>query len=232
MMSRVLVIAPHPDDEVFGVGGTILRHVATGDEVHAAVVTVASPPLFDESIVPVVREEARRAWDILGVSGSRFLEVPAALPERTPNHVLNQKIAAVIQDLRPHTLYLPFPGDLHVDHQRVFLAGLVGARPLPGCAVRRILCFETLSETNWNAPFLSPMFQPNVFVDISNFLEAKIRAASCYETQVKPFPNERSLEALRALAIHRGSTVGVPAAEAFVLVREVVVGDKCGEDRP
>ncbi len=231
-MSRVLVVAPHPDDEVFGVGGTIAHHVARGDEVHVAVVTVAHPPLFEDSIVPVVREEARQAWAILGVASSRFLDVPAALPEMTPNHVLNHKIAAVVQDLRPQTLYLPFPGDLHVDHQRVFLAGLVAARPAPGCAVRRVLCYETLSETNWNAPFLSQMFQPNVFVEISNFLEAKIRAASCYKTQVKPFPNERSLEALRALAIHRGATVGVPAAEAFVLVREVVVSDRCEEERP
>lgn len=221
-MARVVVLAPHPDDDVFGVGGSMCRHAAGGDEVSVVVVTVGRPPLFDEAAVKKVREEARKAWNILGVSGARFLDVPAALPEETPNHVLNRKVAEVLEELRPDILYLPFPGDLHIDHQRIFVAGLVAARPFPGSTLRRVVCYETLSETNWNAPFLLPGFQPNVFVDITEYLDKKLEAAACYESQLKAFPHERSVEALRALALHRGAMVGVGAAEGFVLVREII----------
>ena len=116
---------------------------------------------------------------------------------------------------------MPHPGDIHRDHQEVFAAALVAARPNGPRHPARILAYETLSETNWNAPYLSPAFQPQVFVDVTTTLEAKIEAMGRYASQLRPFPNERSLEAIRALAALRGAAVHRHAAEAFVEIRAV-----------
>ena len=116
---------------------------------------------------------------------------------------------------------MPFPGDIHRDHQLVFEAAMVAARPAGPVYPLRILAYETLSETNWNAPFLTPAFTPNVFIDIAETLETKLAAFAAFASQVRAFPAERSVEALSALARLRGATVHRAAAEAFVLVREV-----------
>jgi N-acetylglucosamine malate deacetylase 1 len=85
-----------------------------------------------------------------------------------------------------------------------------------------VLCYETLSETNWHAPLMAPSFVPNVFVDISAQLERKLDPMRLYGSQQREFPHERSLAAIGALAMFRGSTVHRPAAEAFMLVRQVI----------
>ncbi len=116
---------------------------------------------------------------------------------------------------------MPFVGDLHFDHQLVFEAALVAARPRGADYPCRILAYETVSETNWSAPTLSPAFHPNVFVDITDHIETKLNAFACFQSQCRMPPDERSIEALRALATVRGATVSRHAAEAYMLVREV-----------
>lgn len=220
---RVLVIAPHPDDEILGVGGVIACLSRAGHEVHVTIVTSGQPPLFDEESVRQVRREARRAHELLGVQGTRFLEdLPAAGLDTVPGHVLNAAIGRTLDETRPEVLFIPFAGDVHRDHQLVFTSALVAARPnLSGCP-RAIYAYETLSETNWYAPPITPGFMPNTFIDISEVLEVKLAAFEAYESQVRSFPHERSSEALEALAKVRGATVGVRAAEAFVLVRQLM----------
>lgn len=123
--------------------------------------------------------------------------------------------------LSPDLLLAPHPGDIHLDHQLTFLSSLVASRPHQSSYPATIAVYETLSETNWNAPYLTPPFIPNVFVDITDTLEAKLAAFQLFASQVHPAPHERSVEALRALATLRGATVHRPAAEGFVLVRSV-----------
>ena len=118
-------------------------------------------------------------------------------------------------------LYLPHRGDLHADHQAVYLAGLVAARPINGCSVKKLLCYETLSETEWSPPHGDAVFIPTVFVDISEYLETKIEALSCITSQLRDPPHPRSLDIVRALARFRGSMAGLMAAEAFSLVRGI-----------
>lgn len=219
---RVLVIAPHPDDEVLGAGGTIARLSDAGAEVVVGVVSRGGPPLFDPTAVEQVRGEAQAAHAHLGVARTAFLSQPAARLDEVPHHRLNQAIADLLREVSPDTLLLPFVGDIHLDHQLTFLSGMVAARPHRASFPSRILCYETLSETNWNAPLLSPTFAPNVFVDIAAQLERKLEAMSLYGSQQRDFPHERSLATIRALAMLRGSTVHRPAAEAFMLVRQVV----------
>lgn len=220
-MSRVLVLAPHPDDEVLGVGGTIAKLVAGGEEVVVAIVTRAGPPVFTEDVARTGRREAAAAHAVLGVKESRFLDFPAAGLDTVAHRDLNAGLLELFADVRPEVVFVPFEGDLHRDHREVFASALVCARPGGDVTPRAVYAYETLSETNWNAPYLTPGFAPNVFVDIGPHLETKLEAMARYESQLRAFPHERSLEAVRALATLRGATVAAEAAEAFVLVREI-----------
>ncbi len=220
-IKRALVIAPHPDDEVLGCGGTIARLTDAGCHVEVAVATRGQPPRFSQEQVDQVLDEARKAHDVLGVTHTHFLNFPAAALDQVPRAELNAGIADVVTSCRPDTLFIPFVADLHFDHGLIFEAAMVAARPLGDAYPRRILAYETVSETNWAAPYLSPPFHPNVFVDIADHLERKIEAFGCFASQVRAFPNERSFETLRALAQVRGSCVSRRAAEAFVSIREV-----------
>lgn len=222
MNKKILVIAPHPDDEVLGVGGTIARYAAEGAEVYVAIATRGYPPEFQEEIHQTVRQETLAAHKFLGVKETIFLSFPAAKLDTVPHREVNYQLFEIYQKIQPEIIFIPFIGDIHMDHQRIFLSSLVAARPNNPYAPKAIYTYETLSETNWNAPYLTTNFVPNVFIDISDYLETKIQAMHIFASQIKPFPNERSEESLRALATLRGSTVNRFAAEAFYLVRQVL----------
>ena len=219
---RVAVIAPHPDDEVLGCGGVMARHAADGDEVFVIVVTRGIPEMFPDELIERTRTEARKAHGLLGVRETRFLDFPAPRLDVTPGHLVADALAKQFQELQPERVYLPHHGDIHSDHGRIYHATLVAARPLAGCPVNQLLCYETLSETEWSPPIAGAIFYPTVFVDISAYLPKKLAAMSCFETQLKQPPNPRSLQAIESLARYRGATVNLHAAEAFVLVREIV----------
>lgn len=219
---RVLVIAPHPDDEVLGCGGVMARHADHGDEVYVLVLTRAIPDVLAPEVVEQCRRELREAHELLGVSGVQLLDYPAPALESIPKRELADAIRQALLAFQPELVYLPHRGDIHNDHREVYYATLVAARPINNCPVRRLLCYETLSETEWAPPFGDDTFIPTVFVDISSYLDRKIEAMACYRTLLRTFPHPRSLQTIRALARWRGSTVGLPAAEAFVLVREIV----------
>ncbi|WBU56502.1 PIG-L deacetylase family protein [Paracoccus sediminicola] len=217
----VLVIAPHPDDEILGVGGTMARLSDAGAELHVAIVTTGRAPRFPEDQVAKVRAEAKAAHDSLGVTQTHYLDCPAAELGEYAHTELNRAISAVVQQVDPRTIFAPHPGDIHLDHQLSFLSALVASRPHQPRYPARIFAYETLSETNWNAPYLTPGFLPNLFIDISDTLQRKLDAFAMFESQQKPAPHERSVEALKALATLRGATVHRHAAEGFVTIRMV-----------
>lgn len=222
MKRRIAVIAPHPDDEVLGVGGTIARLATEGAEVHVVIVTKGLPPHFEESLIQKGRAEARRAHELLGVSETHFLDFPAAALDSTPHRELNGRLRDVLVNIKPEIVFLPFGGDIHLDHQLVFLSGLVASRPHSGWYPRAVYAYETLSETNWNAPYVTAAFVPTTYFNIVGHLEKKLAAMEVFESQIRSFPHERSRQALEALAMLRGATIGVAAAEGFVLVRQVI----------
>ena len=217
----VLVVAPHPDDEILGVGGTLARLADAGVETHVAVVTTGRSPRFDADLVTTVRAEAARAHALLGVTETHYLDCPAAELSEFGHAELNAAISGAVRRIAPQTLFLPHPGDIHMDHQLSFLSALVAARPHQHAYPSRIFAYETLSETNWNAPYLTPGFLPHLFVDISDTLERKLASFALFESQQRPAPHERSVTALRALATLRGATIHRAAAEAFVAIRMV-----------
>ena len=149
------------------------------------------------------------------------LPVVRAAPklDMVPGHELADGIRTVIYRVRPETVYLPHGGDIHLDHRAVYMAALVAARPANDCPVKQLLCYETLSETEWAPRAGCGTFVPTVYVNITDYLETKLQAMACYRTQLKEPPHSRSLDAIRALATLRGATVGFCAAEAFALER-------------
>lgn len=220
-MGKVLVIAPHPDDEILGCGGTMARIAAAGGDVSVAIVTRGMAPQFSDEFVASIRAEAKASHALIGVRETLYLDLPAAALDTVAATELNGALSKLVREVRPDTIFLPFIGDIHTDHQLTFLAAMVAARPRDSQAPRRIYAYETLSETNWYAPGITPAFVPNVFIDIADTIETKLDAFRCFESQVKQFPDERSIEAIRALAVMRGASMYLKAAEAFMLVRQV-----------
>ena len=218
---RVLVFAPHPDDEILGCGGTIAKRAAAGDEVYVCIVTKGGKPLFDSAFIEQGRREARAAHTALGVKETVFLDFPAVMLETVPRYELNGKIAELVRKISPDEVYVPHHGDMQLDHQMVADACMVALRPRSKDVPARVYAYETLSETGWNIPSVQNEFIPNVYEDISGFLAAKLDAMQIFESQLAPFPAARSLGALEALAKFRGATVARGAAEAFMLIREI-----------
>ncbi len=221
MSKRILVISPHPDDESLGVGGTIAKYAARGDNVMALTVSGHLPPLYSEEDYEVTISEAKKAYEILGVSESIFLKIPATMISNEPLHLFNQRIADVIDQHKPHIVFCPYP-DRHVDHRIVFDSALVATRPInSGRDIEILAAYETLSETHWNAPHIEPNFTPNWVVDISEYKDQKFKALKCYESQIPPFPGSRSFEAVEALAKFRGTQAGFAYGEGFHIIRMV-----------
>lgn len=221
---QVLVVAPHADDETLGMGGTIARLAAAGHPVTVAVLTGHGPephPLWPAETWETVRAEARRAMQVLGVDDLRFFEVPAARLAEEPPWQLNRLTDELVREIGPELLFVPFPLDLHKDHREAFHSLSVAWRPSAahGRAIREVHCYEVVSETHWNAPYLEAGFLPNCWVDISPQLSRKLEALACYESQLSSAPGPRSLAAVEALARWRGSQMGLAAAEAFVTIR-------------
>jgi N-acetylglucosamine malate deacetylase 1 len=221
-IERLAVVAPHPDDEVLGCGGTIARCVSDGVEVHLIFATTGVPHLVSSEDHEQLRAEGRAAHTILGVTHTHFLDLPAARLDTVPQANINQALAAILQTVEPDTVLIPFFGDIHLDHQLLFSSALVATRPNQTAYPLRLWAYETLSETNWNAPYVTPPFAPTLFVDITSTLDRKVAAMKAYRSQIRAFPHERSVEAIKALARLRGATVHREAAEAFVLLRSVM----------
>lgn len=218
---KVLVIAPHPDDEILGVGGTIAKRTSAGDEVYVCIVTKGCEPLFCEEFIEQGRDEAKRADSFLGVKETIFLDFPAVMLETVPRYEMNGKIGEVINRIKPDEVYIPHRGDMQLDHQMVVDAAMVALRPKYEHVVKRVYAYETLSETGWNIPNTVNEFIPTVYEDISETLSQKLEAMAIFKSQLSEFPNARSIGAVDALSKYRGATVNVAAAEAFQLIREI-----------
>jgi len=217
--NKMLVIAPHPDDEVLGCGGTIVKHAKNGNEVYLCVVTKGYTPDWSEEFLKNRPKEIEKANKILGIKKTHFLDYPTVKLDTIPQKELNEAISKVVNEVKPDILCIPHKGDVNKDHRLVFEASLVATRPA-NHKVKKILSYETLSETDWGQP-IEP-FVPNVYVDISETLGKKIEAMKAYGSELKQYPHPRSLEIIEALAKKRGSEVGVKFAEAFMLIREIV----------
>ncbi len=220
-MERVLIIAPHPDDEAIGVAGTIIKHVENGNEVSVCFVCRGKEPLFRESDVEICRNETIKCHEILGVKHKFYLDFPSVMLDKEDRYKINDALLSVIKNVKPTEVYIPHVGDMQKDHQLVAECAMVALRPKYLPRVKRIYAYETLSETGWNIPNIQNQFIPNVFVEISEQIEKKIEAIKCYKSQLGDFPNTRSIKAIESLARYRGALIHADAAEAFMLIRDI-----------
>lgn len=213
------MIAPHPDDEILGCGGTMAKYAESGCAVTVLTISGHRPPLYPEATYRQTVREAKVAHKIVGIKRSIFLNIPATFVSNVETYELNGKIANVVQEANPDIVLIPYP-DRHVDHRVIFDSAMVATRPVKvGAAIEMVAAYETLSETHWNAPHIEPNFTPDWVCNITEYIDIKIRALNCFESQVPPFPGARSLDAVKALAMFRGTQAGFAFGEGFHVIR-------------
>lgn len=212
---RVLIVAAHPDDETLGCGATIAKHVAAGDEVSVLVLAdgVGSRGFSTEKI----KERHGMCRDACKILGTENVWLAQFGDNVMDNFALLQVVKHVelhIARFKPTVVYTHHIGDLNVDHRVAHNAVNVACRPQPGCTVKRLLYFEVPCSSAWGAGFA-----PDYYVEVTDTLDKKLGAASCYASEMREYPHPRSMEGVRNLALMRGASVGVPFAEAFVVGR-------------
>ena len=221
MKKKILIISPHPDDETISLGGAIAKFVNEGSEVTVLTLSGHLPPLYKKEVYDKTVNEAKKAYEILGVKDSKFYEIPATMVSEEPTHQLNLKISSMIREFNPQVVLVPFL-DRHIDHRVIFDASLVATRPVnEGTDIEIVAAYETLSETHWVAPYIEPNFIPNWIIDITPYIETKLEALKCFESQISPFPGPRSLEAVEALAKFRGTQAGFSYGEGLSIIRMI-----------
>jgi LmbE family N-acetylglucosaminyl deacetylase len=225
--SSVLVVAAHPDDEILGCGGTMARLTREGHEVRIAILAEGMSSRYahredaDPQQLQHLHARAQQAADKVGAKEVVLCKLPDNRLDTVPLLEVVKQVEELVARFRPEVIYTHHPGDLNVDHGVVHRAVLTATRPVPGQCVKEIYAFEVPSSTEWAFQRLEPLFRPSVFVDITETLETKIEALASYDTETRRFPHPRSAEALRAIAKRWGSVVGLPAVEAFELIRSV-----------
>ena len=205
---------------MLGVGGTLLRRKAEGAKVAWLIVTAISVESgWSEEKVNQRADEIKRVTELFSFDEVFELNFPTTLLDRVPMANVVAGISDVFKSFRPEEVFVPHPSDVHTDHGIVYDAAACCTKWFRYPSVKRVLAYETLSETDFGLGTDSG-FRPNVFVDIEPFLEGKLRAMDIYVSELGTFPFPRSREAIRALATLRGAASGFRAAEAFELLRE------------
>ncbi len=217
---KTLVVAPHPDDEVLGVGGTLLRRKGEGVETAWLVVTGISAEFgWTPEQVQSRKIEIEKNTETFGFESVFELGFPTTKLDTIPMGELISKISDCFNFFQPEEIFVPHPSDVHTDHRIVFDAVASCTKWFRYSFIQRILAYETLSETDFSLGVAKP-FNPNFFIDITPHLKNKIDAMSVYTSELGSFPFPRSNEAIRAQATLRGAQSGFVAAEAFELLRE------------
>jgi len=221
MGKKVLIISPHMDDEVLGVGGTICRHVQNGD--HVTVIIVANRAYnhkYDRASIESEMAASKAAQLILGYQKLLFLD----LPDEQLDHKVIELITPIeenVKAIKPDIVYIPHRGDNNQDHRAVFEAVRVVLRPFSNFAPEMIRSYEVPSSTDISPGVSEWPFIPTCYINISDWLDKKIEAMNCYDKESRSFPHPRSPEAIKAFSMKRGSEISLNAAEAFMIIREI-----------
>lgn len=225
---KILVVCAHPGDEILGCGATLALHARQGHQVRVLVMgdgwtsRVKSVEKAKDVVdLDVIEEHGRAALKVIGVDQVEYLRLPDNRFDTLPLLDLVKAIEKVKQTFVPDILYTNSPFDLSIDQQKTSRAVVTAFRPQPGDNGTELLCFEVPSSTEWNAVGGAGYFAPNYFIDVSETLDVKIKAFQLLDFEVRPWPHPRSIEAIEHQAKSRGASVGVSAAETFMLLRAV-----------
>jgi LmbE family N-acetylglucosaminyl deacetylase len=220
MTERVLVVAAHADDEALGCGGAMARHSDNGDTVDVVFAADGVTGRGDEKL-DERHASALRACSILGASKPVFLDFPDQKLDTLSFLQIVQAIEPLIERIGPTIIYTHHGGDLNLDHRIVHQAVLTALRPMPSSIYKAIYAFEVPSSTEWASSAIGEGFRPDHFVGIATTMDRKMEALHAYGQEMRDFPHSRSYDAVRALAVVRGSSVGLPSAEGFVTLRSI-----------
>jgi LmbE family N-acetylglucosaminyl deacetylase len=228
MTKRILVVAAHPDDEILGCGGTIAKLSSTGNEVHIVIMAEGSTSRSASRDVELHREQIRHLSE-LAYKTNTYLGAASVTLHGLPDNRMDSLelldvikiVESEIERIRPEVVFTHHSADLNIDHRIIHDCVLTACRPQPAHPTNRILFFEVPSSTEWRPNTSVSPFVPNWFEDIAAFLSLKLKALEQYESEVRPWPHARSVKAAEYLARWRGASVGVDAAEGFVLGRNV-----------
>ena len=217
---KVLIVAPHMDDEVLGCGGTIIRHVTSGDHVTVCIVANrAYNHKYEPNLIEQEKNSCKKAKEILSYHDLIFLDLPDEQLDRSQIDIIIP-LEKIVTGSKPDIVYIPHRGDLNQDHRAVFEALRVTCRPNAEHRVTTLRAFEVPSSTDQVPGTNEWPFLPNFYINVKDSLEQKVEAMACYSTESKPFPHPRSAEGIRIFAQKRGMEVGMEAAEAFVTLRD------------
>lgn len=219
---RVLVIAPHPDDETLGCGGTLLKHSARGDQLFWLIMTkMASEVGYSQERIQERLEEIKGVTEAYQFKKIFHLDFATTKLDTMPRRELADVVSKIVDEVRPEVVYLPCRFDIHSDHRITFEVVMGVLKIFRAPTVKRVLAYEAVSETEFAPSFQADAFVPNSFSDISDHLEKKIEIMKLYKSELMPHPFPRSEENIRALATFRGATAGVKYAEGFMMLKEI-----------
>jgi len=219
-MDKVLVICAHPDDETLGPGGTLSLHAIKKDKVSVLIIADGETSRESHSKIEVRQKQAVQACSILGISDVEFLNYPDQKLDSISLLELTKKIKEKILKFNPSLIYTHYWEDLNNDHRRTFEATAVASRPFKNSKIRKILCFETPSSTEWS--LANKSFKPNCFVNIEKVINKKLSALKKYKNEIHSFPHPRSIVSIRNRSRYWGSISGLKNAEPFMIFREVI----------
>ncbi len=225
-MKSILILAAHPDDEVLGCGGTIAKLADEGAIINVAFL---ADGVYSRSVEQTIQQEelqirrraAQKACNILGVKSLSFGDFPDNRMDTIALLDITKAVESLITEHQPDTVFTHHAGDLNIDHRRMHEAVVTACRPQYSHPVKTLLSFEVPSSTEWQLTGSAPPFTPNWFVDIAKTLNRKMAALEAYAAELRDWPHPRSRQGVEHLAHWRGATVGVDAAEAFILGRQL-----------
>ncbi|MDO2951788.1 PIG-L deacetylase family protein [Aeromonas simiae] len=222
-MKTVLVVAPHADDETLGCGGTILKLIEQGYQVHWLLVTgMTKETGYSVAQIESRREEIIKVSKQYGFSATHELNLPPARLETLAKGEVIRPICNVINDIKPEIVFSVYRNDAHSDHEIVFDAVMSATKSFRYPFVKKIMVYETMSETDFGMKPEDGGFRPNVFIDIGPYLAKKLDILGIFESEIGDFPFPRSRKALQSLAYVRGAQCNAEAAEAFMLIKEII----------
>ncbi|WP_142414608.1 PIG-L deacetylase family protein [Hathewaya massiliensis] len=223
-MKKILVIAAHPDDEILGVGGTVLKHTKDGDECFGIILGEGMTSRYDKRElaeshrVEELHEDTYKSAEFVGYKNVYIESLPDNRFDSIPLLDIVKIIEKYIEKIKPDIIYTHFGGDLNIDHKITFEAVLTATRPIGEEYVKEIYAFETVSSTEWNFNN-NTNFNPNYFIDVTETLDEKLKAMECYQSELREFPHPRSNENLKHSALKWGSVISRKYAEAFEVIR-------------
>jgi len=215
---KILILAAHPDDEVLGCGGSIVKWSREGHEVYVHILSEGTTAQYDSSKIVVKRNNAELVKDILRIKKYYFSDYPDAKLDTIPLLELTKTISKVVEEVQPEILISHHYGDINQDHKRVFEAAAIIARPQPNNPIKRFMSYEVPSSSEWGKmAYRQCAFNPNCFIDITNSIDLKLRAIETYNIELRPFPHPRSIEGIKNLSSIRGQNVGIKYCEGYVI---------------